>query len=99
METQPLRYFDRDLLPHLAHSNRLMADLINSKKEATTLIQNATVGLNAVIGGYTREYGANGTILYFDVVSQRSVSLQHEKSMCVCTDKNVDGGAARKIPL
>ena len=67
LETQPLRYFDRDLLPHLAHSNRLMADLINGKKEATTLIQNATVGLNAVIGGYTREYGADGTVMYFDV--------------------------------
>ena len=67
LETQPLRYFDRDLLPHLAHSNRLMADLINGKKEAMTLIQNATVGLNAVIGGYAREYKANGTMIYFDV--------------------------------
>lgn len=67
LETQPLRYFDRDLLPHLAHSNRLMADLINGKRDATTLIQNATVGLNAIIGGYTREYKADGTIIYFDV--------------------------------
>ena len=67
LETQPLRYFDRDLLPHLAHSNRLMAGLINGKKEATTLTQNATIGLNAVIGGYTGEYKANGTVIYFDV--------------------------------
>lgn len=67
LETQPLRYFDRDLLPHLAHSNRLMAGLINGRKDATTLIQNATVGLNAIIGGYMREYGADGTILYFDM--------------------------------
>ena len=28
-----------------------------------------------------------------------SGTFQHEKSMCACTDKNVDGGAARKIPL
>ena len=67
LERQPLRYFDRDLLPHLAHSNRVMAEFVNGKKEAMALIQNATVGLNAVIGGYTRDFGSDSLILYLDV--------------------------------
>mmetsp|Transcript_30697 Transcript_30697/g.67410 ORF Transcript_30697/g.67410 Transcript_30697/m.67410 type:complete len:531 (+) Transcript_30697:211-1803(+) len=67
LESQPLRYFDRDLLPHLAHSNRVMAEFVNGRKEAMALIQNATVGLNAAIGGYTRDFGSDSLIFYLDV--------------------------------
>ena len=92
LEAQPLRFFDRDLLPHLAHSNRLMANFINGKKEATTLIQNATVGLNAIIGGYTREYKADGTIIYFDVAYGSVKKMTRHYSSQV-------GGSVVEIPF
>ena len=36
-ETQPLRYFDRDLLPHLAYSIRMLADFCQGHRSAITL--------------------------------------------------------------
>lgn len=67
LERQPLRYFDRDLLPHLAYATRRLAQFASSVnttstasqevREGLTLIQNATAGLNAVLRGYLREYG------------------------------------------
>jgi len=36
-ETQPLRYFDRDLLPHLVYSTRKLADFCHGNRSAMTL--------------------------------------------------------------
>jgi len=36
-EKQPLRYFDRDLLPHLAYSTRQLADFCRGHRSAMTL--------------------------------------------------------------
>jgi len=59
LERQPLRYFDRDLLPHMAYGCRRMRDFVNAGRDTTTLIPNVTYGLNAVLGGYAREYQGN----------------------------------------
>jgi len=71
LERQPLRYFDRDLLPHLAHANRCLANFSSSSsssssdsiqvRQGMTLIQNATVGLNTVLRGFAREYGTSSS--------------------------------------
>mmetsp|Transcript_12383 Transcript_12383/g.22961 ORF Transcript_12383/g.22961 Transcript_12383/m.22961 type:complete len:464 (+) Transcript_12383:210-1601(+) len=49
LESQPLRYFDRTLFPHLAESSRRLAAFLNTSPRQLALIQNATVGLDAVI--------------------------------------------------
>lgn len=54
LERQPLRYFDRDLLPHLVYSARRLADFCRAPREATTLIPNVTYGLNTILRGYAR---------------------------------------------
>lgn len=56
LERQPLRYFDRDLLPHLVESARRLAHFCNAPREAFTLIPNVTYGLNTVIRGYVDQY-------------------------------------------
>eukprot|EP00729_Bicosta_minor_P024392 gene24392-17340_t len=48
-EMQPLRFFDRVLLPHLTHSLRVMADFVNADPSDVVLVQNATAGMNAVL--------------------------------------------------
>lgn len=58
METQPLRYFDRDLLPHLVFSARRLRQFLqlDSTMNRIALIPNATAGLNAVLASHCREY-------------------------------------------
>ena len=66
LEQQPLRYFDRDLLPHLAYATRRLAKFASSSsstetslqvRKGITLIQNSTAGLNSILRGYARVYG------------------------------------------
>ena len=66
LERQPLRYFDRDLLPHLVYSARRLADFCDAPREATTLIPNVTYGLNTVLSGYVRHYGDDAHIILWD---------------------------------
>ncbi|CAB9515988.1 Cysteine desulfurase [Seminavis robusta] len=76
LEQQPLRYFDRDLLPNLAYATRRLAAFCsesrnNSDKQARvrqgiTLIQNATAGLNSVLKGYRRVYGPDSRVILWD---------------------------------
>ncbi|KAL3788380.1 hypothetical protein HJC23_009186 [Cyclotella cryptica] len=63
LESQPLRYFDRYLLNHLAHSARCLVDFVSNGaeeeelmrlREGVALIGNVTSGMNAVIGGHAR---------------------------------------------
>ena len=49
VELQPLRFFDRDLLPHLADSVRMLSEFINAKPTDLVLLPNATSGLNVVL--------------------------------------------------
>jgi len=72
LEEQPLRYFDRYLLNHLAHSTRSLVDFISDEeynstlREGTALLQNVTSGMNAVIGGHARTK-KNGFVFYYDI--------------------------------
>jgi len=72
LEEQPLRYFDRYLLNHLAHSTRSLVDFISDEeynstlREGTALLQNVTSGMNAVISGHARTK-KNGLIFYYDI--------------------------------
>lgn len=55
LERQPLRYFDRELLPHLVYSARRLAafcQVPSSRRNGFTLLPNATYGLNSVLKGY-----------------------------------------------
>jgi len=76
LEQQPLRFFDRALLPHLAYSTRLLADFC-CPKDATAanrtnlrmnmaLLPNVTSGLNSVIESYCRHYGSSAHIVLWD---------------------------------
>jgi isopenicillin-N epimerase len=73
LESQPLRYFDRYLLNHLAHSARCLVDFVAREKkdkirESIALISNVTSGMNAVIGGHARCNKNNGNkVFYFDI--------------------------------
>eukprot|EP00943_MAST-04B_sp_MAST-4B-sp1_P008939 g8939.t1 len=48
-ESQPLRFFDRDLLPHLVYSYRTFGKFINCIPENLVLIPNATYGINSIV--------------------------------------------------
>ncbi|CAJ1953727.1 unnamed protein product [Cylindrotheca closterium] len=67
LERQPLRYFDRDLLPHLVYSARQLADFCQvSHREGLTLIPNVTYGLNTIISGYVEEFREDSHIILWD---------------------------------
>jgi selenocysteine lyase/cysteine desulfurase len=48
-ETQPLRFFDRDLFTHLVHSVAHVSRWINAHPSDVVLVPNATTGVNAVL--------------------------------------------------
>ncbi|KAL4232793.1 hypothetical protein ACF0H5_007479 [Mactra antiquata] len=48
-ERQPLRFYDRELLPHLVYVTRRIAKFINSDPKDIILVENATTALNTVI--------------------------------------------------
>ncbi|KAL3905479.1 MAG: hypothetical protein SGILL_009662 [Bacillariaceae sp.] len=56
LERQPLRYHDRELLPHLVYSARRLADFCRSPRDTFTLIPNVTYGLNTILRGYADDY-------------------------------------------
>ena len=66
LERQPLRYFDRDLLPHLVYSARRIAHLCQASRESTTLIPNVTYGLNTILQGYSRVFQDNAQVVLWD---------------------------------
>lgn len=49
-EEQPLQFIDRELFPHLVHAIREFAPHVGASPERLAFVQNATTGLNAVIG-------------------------------------------------
>lgn len=69
LDQQPLRFFDRDLLPHLAHATRIMAEFIHlphKQWNCITLIPNTTYGMNSIMSSYARHYQMNGRVLVWD---------------------------------
>ena len=67
LEQQPLRFFDRDLLPHLAYSARRIAAFCNADRQGIALAPNVTSLLNTVIGGYAREHPNSAKIVLWDI--------------------------------
>ncbi|KAK1735147.1 L-cysteine desulfhydrase-related protein [Skeletonema marinoi] len=72
LESQPLRYFDRYLLNHLAHSARSLVDFVATEnkdkmRESIALMSNVTGGMNAVIGGHARFLGNSSKVFSFDI--------------------------------
>ena len=72
-EAQPLRYFDRHLLPHAAHAARGMVDFVTTDeagaariREGAAMVQNVTSGMNAVVGGHRRG-GGGSSAFYYDI--------------------------------
>jgi selenocysteine lyase/cysteine desulfurase len=63
LERQPLRFFDRDLLPHLAHTGRILSRLVGADPPNVALLPNVTSGLNAVLAGYARAFPRSNVIL------------------------------------
>ena len=66
LERQPLRYFDRDLLPHLVYSARRLAAFCGADRSSLTLIQNVTSGLNTILKGYSKHYKDQAHIVLWD---------------------------------
>jgi selenocysteine lyase/cysteine desulfurase len=67
LERQPLRYFDRDLLPHLVESLRRLATFVHAPDRTNlALLHNVTSGLNAVLAGYARVHGTNAHCVVWD---------------------------------
>lgn len=69
LEEQPLRFFDRVLLPHLAYSTRRLANFCGARnsqmhREGLTLLPNATSGLNSVFKGFAQQYKSGRVILW-----------------------------------
>lgn len=68
LEEQPLRYFDRALLPHLAYSGRRLADFVQApNKQNVALLPNVTSGMNSVLAGHAREFGKSAFCIVWDV--------------------------------
>ena len=64
LERQPLRYFDRDLMPHLVYSARRLAKFCHAPRETMTLIQNVTSGTNTILKGYTNFVGIDKSQIF-----------------------------------
>ena len=72
LEQQPLRYFDRDLLPHLVYSTQILASFMHTSPSNVALLPNVTNGLNTVVQGCIREYKDASRIVLWET-SYRSV--------------------------
>lgn len=79
LERQPLRYFDRDLLPNLVYSARRLCQFCNASRDALTLIPNVTFGLNTIVRGYTQTYKDGAHIILWDTSygSLKKIARQH----------------------
>ena len=66
LERQPLRYFDRDLLPHMVYSARRLASFCRASRDDFTLIPNVTYGLNTILKGYQANHGETSHVVLWD---------------------------------
>lgn len=49
IERQPLRFFDREVLPHMAYITRRLAKFVGSDASGIVLVPNVTTAMNAVL--------------------------------------------------
>ena len=63
-EQQPLRFFDRELMPLWASNLYAVCSTIDASVQDTVLVQNATSGLNAIVQSIPIE--KNDAVICFD---------------------------------
>ncbi|XP_052087446.1 uncharacterized protein LOC127724505 [Mytilus californianus] len=56
-ERQPLRFFDRELIPHLVHISRRLAKFVGCDPSDLVLVTNATTAINTVVKGTSLQKG------------------------------------------
>jgi len=78
LERQPLRYHDRELLPHLVFSARRLARFCHAPRDSFTLIPNVTYGLNTILKGYAHEYKEDAHIILWDTSYGSLKKMAHE---------------------
>ena len=54
-EAQPLRFYDRVLLPHLVYSHRALSAFVRSSPTDLVLVPNATTALNSIVRSTIRD--------------------------------------------
>jgi len=57
MESQPLRFIDRELLPLLVYVTRQVAAFVNAPAQNVVLLSNVTTGLNSIIRSFPLKPG------------------------------------------
>jgi len=64
LEEQPLRFFDRELLPHLTYTTQRLATFLNAPLTRTVLLPNVTSGLNAVLQSHAQTVDSSVCVLW-----------------------------------
>ncbi|GFS21943.1 isopenicillin N epimerase [Elysia marginata] len=64
-EQQPLRFYDREVMPFLVHVSRRMAHFVNCCPTDLALVHNATFGINSVLNSL--DWVAGDVILTFNI--------------------------------
>lgn len=62
-ERQPLRFLDRELLPHLVYVTRRLAKFVDADPSDVVLIPNATTGINSVVRSLVKTFKPESSIL------------------------------------
>lgn len=82
-ECQPLKYFDRILLPMIAHSTREMSKYLNCPVDELVPIQNVTFGLNSLLNSI--DFDSNDEIIYFSLTYGSTKKMVQD----ICRRKNL----------
>ncbi|KAJ8314776.1 hypothetical protein KUTeg_006926 [Tegillarca granosa] len=72
IERQPLRFFDRELLPHLVYVTRRLSKFIGCDAQDVVLVTNATTAINTVVRSAVKK-------LLRQVCTETGTVLQEEK--------------------
>ncbi|KAK3097165.1 hypothetical protein FSP39_006983 [Pinctada imbricata] len=97
IERQPLRFFDRELLPFLAHVTHCLAGFVGSDATDIVLVTNATTAINSVVRSMDIQrgdkvymlnltYGAVKKLLQY-TCDQAGATLQEETVRVPVTDR------------
>lgn len=76
-DKQPLRFFDREMMPILVYVVRRMASFIGAPPSNVVLLPNVTDGLNCVLRSLSRHFDSDDSICYFNTTYGLSVGALH----------------------
>lgn len=66
-ETQPLRFFDRTLLPEVVNVYRTMAKFINAPATNIAILQNVTTALNTIVRAESDRWGPGDEVVMLNI--------------------------------